>query len=59
MTALRDQLRVKLGAAYDADVPGLDAASPERGAETFRKLCVPCCQGPPELTAVGAAKLIR
>ncbi|MFZ5479526.1 MAG: c-type cytochrome [Myxococcota bacterium] len=42
MTALRDQLRVKLGAAYEAPVPGLEEASPERGAETFGRLCSPC-----------------
>lgn len=45
MAATRDALRRDLGAAYDAPVPGLDAADPARGRATYESLCV-TCHGP-------------
>lgn len=42
MSATRDRLRQELGAAYDAPVPGLDAADAAQGAALFATHCAGC-----------------
>jgi mono/diheme cytochrome c family protein len=45
MAATRDGLRASLGPAYDAPVPGLDAADPNRGKLVYETHCA-SCHGP-------------
>lgn len=42
MAATRDALRATLGPAYDAPVPGLDAANVERGRALYVTHCASC-----------------
>jgi high-affinity iron transporter len=42
MERTRSELRTTLGEAYDAPVPGLDAADPVRGATVYQQACASC-----------------
>lgn len=42
MAAMRDTLRAELGDAYDAPVPGLDAANGETGKVLYAAHCLTC-----------------
>ena len=42
MVATREALRTTLGPAYDAPVPGLDAADPTHGKSVYDQACASC-----------------
>jgi high-affinity iron transporter len=42
MGRTRDALRARLGAAYDAQVPGLEQADASKGRETYTTHCAAC-----------------
>jgi mono/diheme cytochrome c family protein len=42
MAKTRDQLRATLGEAYDAPIPGFEAADPARGKAAYDQACASC-----------------